>query len=167
MEAATVRGAPARVTAPRPKRAPAKRAPARRRATPVRRHGGQLIPIAVNTASAVGRLPDSSLVVRMTRGRAWIGVLGILLAGIVALNVITLSFAASAGHIDQNVQALDRENSILRSLDAQLSATERVRSEAAALGLAASTAEDVGYVQAGPEDVKVAAQRLAAAGTGY
>jgi hypothetical protein len=167
MEAATVRGAPARVTAPRPKRAPAKRAPARRRATPARRHGGQLIPIAVNTASAVGRLPDSSLVVRMTRGRAWIGVLGILLAGIVALNVITLSFAASAGHIDQNVQALDRENSILRSRDAQLSATERVRSEAAALGLAASTAEDVGYVQAGPEDVKVAAQRLAAAGTGY
>jgi hypothetical protein len=102
----------------------------------------------------------------MTRGRAWIGVLGVLLAGIVALNVITLSFAASAGHIDQNVQALDRENSILRSHDAQLSATERVRGEAATLGLAASTAEDVGYVQAGPDDVRVAAERLAAAGTG-
>ncbi|HEX3242758.1 MAG TPA: hypothetical protein VHQ97_06735 [Solirubrobacterales bacterium] len=167
MEAATVRGAPARVTAPSPKRAPAKRAPARRRRpAPVRRPGGQLIPIAVNTASAVGRLPDSGLVVRMTRGRAWIGVLGVLLAGIVALNVITLSFAASAGHIDQNVQALDRENSILRSHDAQLSATERVRGEAATLGLAASTAEDVGYVQAGPDDVRVAAERLAAAGTG-
>jgi hypothetical protein len=167
MEAATVRGAPAPATAPRPKRVPAKRAPARRRPAPARRAGGQLIPIAVSTASAVGRLPDSSLVVRMTRGRAWIGVLGVLLAGIVALNVITLSFAASAGHIDQNVQALDHENSILRSHDAQLSATERVRSEAAALGLAASTAEDVGYVQAGPDDVRVAAERLAAAGTGY
>jgi hypothetical protein len=167
MEAATARGAPARVTTPRPKRAPAKRAPARKRPAPSRRPGGHLIPIAVNTASAVGRLPDSGLVVRMTRGRAWIGVLGVLLAGIVALNVITLSFAASAGHIDQNVQALARENSLLRSRDAQLSATERVRSEAAALGLAASTAEDVGYVQAGPDDVKVAAERLAAAGTGY
>ena len=169
MEAATVRGAPARVTAPAPEAGAGEARPGahgdgrRRRGVP----GGQLIPIAVNTASAVGRLPDSGLVVRMTRGRAWIGVLGVLLAGIVALNVITLSFAASAGHIDQNVQALDRENSILRSHDAQLSATERVRSEAATLGLAASTAEDVGYVQAGPDDVRVAAERLAAAGTGY
>jgi hypothetical protein len=155
MEAATVR------------RAPAKRAPARRRPAPPRRPAGHLIPIAVNTATAVGRLPDSGLVVRMTRGRAWIGVLGVLLAGIVGLNVITLSLAASAGRIDQNIQALDRENSILRSRDAQRSSTERVRSEAAALGLTASTAEDVGYVQAGPDDVRVAAQRLAAAGTGY
>jgi hypothetical protein len=155
MEAATVR------------RAPAKRAPARRQPAPARRQGGQLIPIAVSTASAVGRLPDSGLVMRMTRGRAWIGVLGVLLAGIVALNVITLSFAASAGHVDQNIQALDRENSILRSRDAQRSATERVRSEAAALGLSASTAEDPGYVEAGPGDIRVAAQRLAAAGTGY
>jgi len=180
MEAATVRGAPAR--APVPKRAPAKRAPvkrasakpapakrapARRRPSPSRRPAVQLIPIAVNTASAVGRLPDSGLVVRLTRGRAWIGVLGVLLAGIVALNVITLSFAATAGRIDQNVQALDRENSILRSRDALLSATERVRGEAASLGLAASTARDVGYIQAGHDDVKIAAARLAAAGTGH
>ena len=50
--------------------------------------------------------------VRLTRGRAWIGVLGVLLAGIVALNVVTLSFAASAGKIDQNIQALENENSI-------------------------------------------------------
>ena len=170
MEAATVRRAPARVTAPAKRapaeRVPAKRAPARRQPAPVRRPGGALIPIAVNTASAVGRLPDSGLVVRMTRGRAWIAVLGVLLTGIVALNVITLSFAASAGHVEENIQALDRENSILRSRDAQRSATERVRTEAAALGLSASTAADPGYVQAGPEDVRIAAGRLAAAGTG-
>ena len=167
MEAATVRRAAARVAAPRAKAAPAKRAPARRQPAPARRPGSQLIPIAVHTASAVGRLPDSGLVVRLTRGRAWIGVLGVLLAGIVALNVITLSIAATAAHVDQNIQALDRENSILRSRDAQRSSTERVRSEAAALGLSASTAEDPGFVQAGPDDVRIAAQRLAAAGTGY
>ena len=166
MEAATVRR-PARVAPPRAKAAPARRAPARKSPAPVRRPGGHLIPIAVGTASAVGRLPDSSLMVRMTRGRAWIGVLGVLLTGIVALNVITLSFAASSGHIEQNIQALDRENSILRARDVQRSATERVRSDAAAIGLTASTAEDPGYVEASPGDVKVAAQRLAAAGTGY
>jgi hypothetical protein len=175
--AATVRktaSAPAR--APRRKRplvvASARTAPARkpapaRRKTPVRRPGGQLIPIAVGTATVVRNLPDSSLVVRMTRGRAWIGVLGVLLVGIVALNVITLSLAASAGHIDQNIQALDEENSILRSRDAQLSGAGRVAHEGAALGLSAAAVEQVGSVQAGPRDIETAAQRLAAAETAY
>jgi hypothetical protein len=141
-------------------------APARRRA-PARRPGGQLIPIAVGTAAAVRNLPDSGLVVRMTRGRAWIAVLGVLLAGIVTLNVITLSLAAGAGHVDQNIQALDQENSILRSRDAQRSGTARVRSDAASLGLSAAPIDEVDYVRAGADDVKTAAQRLAAAGTAY
>jgi hypothetical protein len=145
--------------------APARQAPARRSA-PARRPGGQLIPIAVGTATAVRRLPDSSLMVRMTRGRAWIGVLGVLLVGIVAVNVITLSIAASAGHIDQNIMALEQENSLLRSRDAERSGAARVRHEAAAAGLAPATTDQIDSVQAGPRDVAIAAQRLAA-GTGY
>jgi hypothetical protein len=105
--------------------------------------------------------------VRMTRGRVWIGVLGLLLAGIVGLNVVTLSLAASAGQIDQNIQALDQENSILRSRDAQKSGSARVRHDAAALGLAAASADEVSYLQASPGDVATAARRLAAAGTAY
>jgi hypothetical protein len=148
--------------------APVRRAPARRRrSTPARRTGSQLIPIAVGTAAAVRHLPDSSLMVRMTRGRAWIGVLGLLLAGIVALNVITLSLAAGASHIDQNVQALDQENSILRSRDAQRSGAARVRHSALALGLAVPSPDSIGFVEASPNDVELAAQRLAAAGSAY
>jgi hypothetical protein len=143
-----------------------KPAPTRRKA-PARRPGGQLIPIAVGTATAVRNLPDSSLVVRMTRGRAWIGVLGVLLVGIVALNVITLSLAAGAGHVDQNIQALDEENSILRSRDAQRSGAGRVAHEGASLGLSAAAVDQVGSVRVGPRDVETAAQRLAAAGTAY
>ncbi|HSS04780.1 MAG TPA: hypothetical protein VLK89_06300 [Solirubrobacterales bacterium] len=178
MAAATARkaaAAPAR--APRRKRpalavAPARKAPARkpapvRRKAPARRPGGQLIPIAFGTASAVRKLPDSGLVVRMTRGRTWIGVLGVLLVGIVALNVVTLSLAADAGHIDQNIQALDEENSILRSRDAQKSGVGRIRHEAAALGLSAAPIDQVGAVQASPRDVETAARRLAAAGSAY
>lgn len=105
--------------------------------------------------------------VRMTRGRAWIGVLGLLLAGIVALNVITLSLAASAGHTDRNIQALDQENSILRRRDAQRSSVARVRHDAAALGLAVPTTDQVNYIEASPSDVATAAQRLAAAGSAY
>jgi hypothetical protein len=158
--------APAR-TAPARKAPARKPAPTRRKATPTRRPGGQLIPIAVGTATAVRNLPDSSLMVRMTRGRAWIGVLGVLLVGIVALNVITLSLTASAGHIDQNIQALDEENSVLRSRDAQRSGAGRISHDAAELGLSAAAVDQVGLVQAGSQDVETAARRLAAAGTAY
>jgi len=104
--------------------------------------------------------------VRMTRGRAWIGVLGLLLAGIVGLNVVTLSLAATAGQIEQNIEALDQENSILRSRDAQKSGSARVRHDAGALGLAVAAVDEVSYLQASPADVAAAARRLAAAGAG-
>jgi hypothetical protein len=155
---------PALAAAPA-RKAPSRPAPARRKA-PVRRPGGQLIPIAVGTASAVRALPDSSLIVRMTRGRVWIGVLGALLAGIVALNVITLSLAAEVGHVAQNVQALEEDNSLIRSRDAHLSGASRVRHDAAALGLGAAL-DDVVAVQAGPNDAEIAARRLAVAASTY
>jgi hypothetical protein len=162
---------PALAVAPARKPAPARRAPARKpapaRRTPARRPGGQLIPIAVGTASAVRRLPDSGLIVRLTRGRAWIGLLGVLLAGIVALNVLTLSVAAEAGHVAQNVQALEEDNSVARSRDAQRSGAARIRHEAAALGLSPASLDDVGLVRAGPDDAETAARRLAAAEAAY
>ena len=161
--------APARPQAPRRKAAaPARRAPARapQRVRPKpRRTTGQLIPLAVGrTAVAVRQLPDSGLMVRMTRGRAWIAVLGLLLAGIVALNVITLSFAASSGKIDAQLTALDRENSVLGGREAERYSTERIRYEAAGLGLVMPTAEEPQVIEAGPDDVATAAARLAAAG---
>lgn len=147
--------------------APARKAAPARRSAPSRRPGGQLIPIAVGAATAARHLPDSSLMVRMTRGRAWIAVLGVLLVGIVAVNVLTLSFSAAAGHIDQNILALEQENSLLGSRDAQRSGSARVRYEAGALGLAPAATDQIDGVIAGPHDVAIAAQRLAAAGTGY
>ncbi len=115
--ASSARGAAAAPATAPARRAPARRAPARapQRARPkTKRSGGQLIPIAVGrTAVAVRQLPDSGLVVRMTRGRAWIGVLGVLLVGIVALNVVTLSFAASSGKISEQIRTLESENTVL------------------------------------------------------
>ncbi|HEX7246188.1 MAG TPA: hypothetical protein VF245_11540 [Solirubrobacterales bacterium] len=146
--------------------APARRAPSRRSA-PARRPGAQLIPIAVGTATAVSQLPDSSLIVRMTRGRTWIAVLGVLLVGIVALNVVTLSVSATQGHVERNITALDQENPFLRSREAQISSAVRVRHDAAALGLIAATAEGPASVEATPQDAAIAAQRLAAAAGGY
>ncbi len=161
-------GPRARAAAPA-RRAPARRAPARapQRSERARRAlaTGQLIPLAVGrTAVAVRHLPDSGLMVRMTRGRAWIAVLGILLAGIVALNVVTLSFAASAGKIDQQITALEEENSVLGGREAQKFGTGRVRHEAGALGLAMPNTEEPRVIEAGRDSVAKAAARLAAAG---
>ena len=161
------RKAPARKPArsramPAPAKAPARRAPARKRAPASTRP--KLAVVAGRTAVAVRQLPDSSLVVRMTRGRAWIGVLGVLLVGIVALNVATLSFAASAGKIDEQITALEQENSMLGGREAEHYSTARVRGEAAAAGLAMPTTEDPKVVQYEPADIATAAARLAAAG---
>jgi hypothetical protein len=148
--------APART----PARAPARR-PARRPATTGR---PKLVVVAGRTATAVSQLPDSGLVVRMTRGRAWIAVLGILLVGIVGLNVATLSFAASAGKIDTQITALEKENSMLESREAERYSTARIRSEAGALGLAMPTTEEPRLIQTSRTDAVTAAARLAAAG---
>ena len=168
---APARKAPVRRKPPALKAAPARKAPARkaptRRKAPARRPGGQLIPIAAGAATAVRQLPDSSLMVRMTRGRVWIGVLGVMLAGIVAINVITLSLSAAAGHIDRNITALEEENSLLSGRDARLYGSARVRHEAAALGLAAASSDGTSYLQASKQDVAIAAQRLSAAASGY
>ena len=160
--------APARRKAP--SRAPARKAPARkpaRRATPGQRvaAGGRLIPLAVGrTAVAVRELPDSGLVVRMTRGRAWIAVLGALLAGIVALNVVTLSFAASASKVDESITTLEQENTTLNSVLAEKMSTKKTRHEAKVMGLTMPTTQEPTVLKVGPDVVAKAAQRLAAAG---
>jgi len=151
---------------PAPARAPARRAPARRPAPKRAPATGRpkLAVVAGRTAVAVSQLPDSGLVVRMTRGRAWIAVLGVLLVGIVALNVATLSFAASAGKIDEQITSLEQENSMLESREAKYFSTARIRNEGAAAGLAMPTTEDPRPIEFQPADVATAASRLAAAG---
>lgn len=163
--------APSRTKPPK-RKAPARK-PTRSRAVPARRPTPKRRPaatqpklavVAVRTATAVRELPDSSLVVRLTRGRAWIAVLGALLAGIVALNVATLSFAASQGKIEEQIMTLEEENSMLGSREAKHFSTARVRSQASTLGLAMPNTEEPRVVELRPDDVATAASRLAAAG---
>jgi hypothetical protein len=157
--AGTARAATAAATAPA-------RAP-RRKVAPKRRTGARVIPIAAGTAGraavAVTQLPESGLIHRLTRGRAWIGVLGVLLVGIVALNVVTLSFAASAGKIDEKITELSKENSMLQSRQAEHYGQARIRHEAGKLGLAPSTQVESQLIYSRQGDVAEAASRLAAA----
>ncbi len=155
--------APARV----PARKPARKAPARapQRAKPkVRRNpGARVIPLAGRTAVAVAQLPDSNLIVRMTRGRLWIGVLGVLLVGIVGLNVVNLSFTANAAKIDAQVAALEEENKILEGREATRYSVHRLQSAGKELGLVQPSLEDAQFAEYNRETLANAAQRLAAA----
>ncbi|HEX3736996.1 MAG TPA: hypothetical protein VHV53_05580 [Solirubrobacterales bacterium] len=151
-----------------PVREPARKAPARRKAAPSkRRTGARVIPIAAGTAGraavAVTQLPESGLIHRLTRGRAWIGVLGVLLVGIVALNVVTLSFAASAGRIDERNQELSKENSVLLGRQAEKYGQARLRHEAAEQGLSMQIQAEPQLLAAHKADVAEAAARLGAA----
>ena len=78
-----------------------------------------------------------AIVHRLTRGRLWIGALATLLVGIVALNVLALSFNASA---EQDAASrptrLKREISALRAQDRDDGRSNAaVQAEAAKLGL--------------------------------
>jgi hypothetical protein len=158
--------APARVpsrTTP-PARKPARKAPARTAPKPRRSAQPRLALVVGRTAAGVRHLPDSGLIVRMTRGRAWIAVLGVLLVGIVALNVVTLSFAASSGKFDAQITTLEEENSMLKNRAATIFSQDRIRHEAAAQGLAMPTTMEPTVLQYEPNDVQTAVRRLAGAG---
>jgi hypothetical protein len=157
--------APARAPRTAPRRArPARRAaPARR--PPKRRNAaaraitppGGLLPAAVNR---VGDLADSGLMQRLTRSRAWIGVLGVMLAGIVTLNVLSLSYTASGGRIADRSETLGLRNAELRSDLTKKMAGPRIEAVAAANGLVVPEGAEITYLTAGEKFAKVAAHRI-------
>jgi hypothetical protein len=114
----------------------------------------------VRTAGAVGDLADSGVMVRLTRGRLWIGLLAALLAGIVALNVFSLSFSSSASKVAERSESLEQENSVLRARLAKQLSSKRVESMAASLGLEIPKPGEIVYLSPDKNDPEVAAKRL-------
>lgn len=156
-----------RATASRSSLKPRPRKPQPSRARPRRKRGATpvtgFVPVVVGrTAGAVGGIADSGLVVRMTRGRIWIGVLGVLLVGIVALNVWALELNASSSKVAQQTDGLKRANSALQARIAGELSNEQVQRAAAQLGLAVPEPGAVRYVDPGGDAAAVAARRLAA-----
>lgn len=120
--------------------------------------GGSVAMLPVN---AVGGIADSGFVVGMTRGRAWIIVLGLLLGGIVALNVVGLSLSASGSSVSTKVDELQQENSVMRARIANRLSNERITEAASTLGLAVPAPDAVHYIGARSSDAETAAKRLA------
>jgi hypothetical protein len=122
---------------------------------------GRLVAVGVGrTAGAVGGIADSGLVVRLTRGRLWIGLLATLLVGIVALNVVALGLSAASSKVAQQSDGLRRANSALRARIAGTLASDNVESAAASIGLVVPEPGSIRYLIAHPGDAATAAQRL-------
>jgi len=154
--AATARSASAPAARPAPRRKPrSRRAPARvPRQAPARVMrpavaGAALLPqAAVRSVGAVRDISDSSLIMRLTRGRGWIAVLCALLGGIVALNVVSLSLNAGAGATSLRIDELKTQISALNAqIDERLSAS-KVEAEASRLGLAVPDPKAITYLSA-------------------
>ena len=146
----TASAAAARTAVPRPTRGPATHAPRPTRSTltrvprrvsgPVRSTRTQSRPalphrLALGTAEFFRTLPDHRLVDRLVRGRAWIPVLGVLLAGIVATQVEVLKLGASMGRWMERSAALTSHNQSLQASVATLSDDQRIERLAARMGM--------------------------------
>jgi len=143
---------------PRPA-APPRSRPARH--TPAA--GFAMLPVTAvgRTAGALGGIADSGLVGWLTRGRAWIALLGVLLGGIVALNVYGLSLSAQTSTTQTKVDQFERENSVLAGRVDRRSSSLRIQEVASALGLAAPAPDLIRYLKPGAEDGKAAGERIA------
>jgi hypothetical protein len=112
-------------------------------------------------AFRVGRsLPDSRLLDRLMRGRAWIVLIGCLLIGLVAINVSLLKLNAAAGHNAEKVAALRIQNTQLRARVSRLASAERLERAGRDLGLAMSIAGRVRYLSVRPGDGRKAARAI-------
>jgi hypothetical protein len=148
-----------------------RQAPARRWAA--RRVSGPLRPIPVAApAGAVRRgstgvferiraLPETRLIDGLLRGRAWIWVIGILLGGIVAMQVSLLKLNAGISRAVTTASTLERQNADFEAQIARLASGERVRDAAQAGGMVAPAPGTVEFLHSRPDrDGRLAARRM-------
>ncbi|MGI8715255.1 MAG: hypothetical protein ACR2NR_19155 [Solirubrobacteraceae bacterium] len=92
-------------------------------------------PLARRSASYIRALPDHALLDRIVRGRAWIPLLGVLLVGIVAMQVEVLKLNASIGRSLEQGSTLQTKNEGLRTAVARAGDDQRIESMAAHMGM--------------------------------
>jgi hypothetical protein len=147
--------APRRVSGPVGGRAV--EAPVRRPPRPAASPGLSLVaPIVARMRS----LPDTTLVDRLVRGRAWIPVLGVMLAGIVAMQVEILKLGSSMGRWIDRSSALTIRNEQLRGSVAALADDQRIESLAAGMGMVMPAPTTLGFLSVRPGTVAMAAARI-------
>jgi cell division protein FtsL len=103
----------------------------------------------------VRALPDHVLLDRIIRGRVWIPLLGVLLAGIVAMQVEVLKLNAGIGRSLERSSSLQGQNELLRASVARLSDEQRIeRIAAAQMGMVMPAPTQLRFVHSGARSVE-------------
>jgi hypothetical protein len=109
----------------------------------------------------LSRIPDHRAVDRLLRGRACIWVIGIMLGGIVAMQVSLLRLNSGISRAVQTQSTLEKQNMGLQQSIAALTSSDRIVSAAAGGQMVDPPAGDVRYVTARPAtDPARAARRM-------
>jgi hypothetical protein len=137
-----------------------------------RRVSGPLRPAPAAAGAAVRRgttgvferiraLPETRFVDRLLRGRAWIWLIGLLLGGIVAMQVSLLKLNAGISRAVTTSATLERQNADLEAGIARMSSGDRVRAEALKEDMVSPLPGGVEYLTArGDRDATRAARRM-------
>jgi len=104
--------------------------------------------LAERAADAVRTLRDSALLDRLVRGQGWIALLGVLLIGLVGLNVSLLKLNAQNGHEAEVARDLRIQNAKLRGSVSRLGSTDRLQAAAERMGLVMPAPQMVNYLTA-------------------
>jgi hypothetical protein len=152
-------GATAAPATPRQMPIPSRPRPVRRRvARPAR-----TAPLSARALGFVQSLPDRALVDRLVRGRAWIPLLGVMLAGIVAMQVELLKLNSTIGHGIDRSATLQSQNEQLRASVAGLADDQRIEGLAAKMGMVMPSPDNVVFVAPqGGADVQQAVGKMRA-----
>ncbi len=121
------------------------------------------IPFGARVAGLVRRAPDHAVTHRLARGRAWIVLLAVALAGIVFVQVTLLGMNAGIGRAIERSAALERVNASLQREISAGSSDDRILSAAVGMGFIQPAAGSPRYLAATRGDTRRA---LAALGRG-
>ncbi len=126
---------------------------------------GIALPAPGRVLEGLRGLPDHRFTDRLVGGRAWIPVVGMLLIGIVTMQVGLLRLNSGIGRSVERAAVLERENAALRAVNGRLSSGERVREAALRAGLVDPLAGSVRFLRGGA-DARRAVRGIKAPGTG-
>jgi hypothetical protein len=149
----------------------AQHAPARRRTAPIhpRRISGPMRPSAVPAVALpapgpferLRALPDKRVVDRLLRGRLCIWVIGVLLGGIVAMQVSLLRMNAGISRAVSTASLLEQRNSDLEASIARATTGEKVREAAINDGMIDPAAGETSFLTARPSiDARLAVKHM-------
>jgi hypothetical protein len=108
--------------------------------------------LALRVHTFLRSLPDHALVDRAVRGRAWIPMLGVMLVGIVAMQVEVLKLGTSIGRAIERGSALQSRNELLRANVSGLADDQRIERLAAGMGMVMPQPVAVGFLTVRPSN---------------